>query len=173
MKKAIAVLCLVAGFLLAGVAQAQTTAEPPVQHFIVGGNAASGPVSVAYGGVQLTPKISALYLYSANPNDPGQTRVGAGVFHYSDQLSSFLPGKLKKALLVDTTNYILTFEAGAGKESIANPNGPRISHIVGQFGIFGGKVVGPHTQLGGGYTFTLGPEAQLVKVPVGGLTFTF
>jgi hypothetical protein len=90
-------------------------------------------------------------------------------------VSDFLPKSFKSKLVVDPTNYLVTFQAGAGRSSEAGATvgAPRVSHIVGNFGIYGGKQVAAHAQLGCGYKFIVGPRFTLIKVPVGNLTFTF
>jgi len=162
------------------VALAQTPAPAPaIQHFVISGSAANfggnGAASIASSGFQLTQNVSLVYEFISNPNDSSKPRVGSGLANYSRQASDFLPAKVKSKLLIDLSNYIITFQAGAGRESLAPVNGSRPTHVVGNFGIYGGRPLpGGHTQLGCGYKFIVGPGgATLVKVPVGNLTFTF
>ena len=164
---AILLLCAVAGY-------GQTPA-PPTQHFVMSGSIASGPVSIATAGVQLTKSVSTVYEFISNPNDPTVTRYGSGLANYTTGLSTFLPAAIKTKLLIDPTNYNLTFQAGAGVESIARPGLSRLKHVVGNFGIYGSyPMPGGHSQIGVGYKFIVGPQgATVVKVPVGTLNFTF
>jgi hypothetical protein len=169
-KLILTALAVVAISLGCTVANAQTT-----QHFVVSASSSGQPAAIASTGFQLTTNVSLAYEYISNPNDSTKPRYGSGVANYTRQVSSFLPAKLKAKLLVDTTNYLVTFQAGAGRESLpgAKIGDPRVSHVIGNFGIYGGRPVAPHAQLGVGYKFLLGPHSQLVKVPVGTLNFTF
>ena len=184
-------LCATVGYgqtaiTLGTTLSAVTWAEPPqnpapapptpVQHFVMSGSVAGGPVSIATGGVQLTPGISAVYEFISNPNDSTVTRYGSGLANYTKPLSTFLPAAIKSKLLIDLTNYNLTFQAGAGVESIARVSAAsRLKHVVGNFGIYGSyPMPAGHTQIGVGYKFIVGPQgASVVKVPVGTLNFTF
>lgn len=162
-------------FLLCGVAEAQA---PPTEHFVASTTAGSfngQPVAIASLGTQLTSNVSVAYEFISNPNDSSKPRIGSGVANYTTALSTFFPKSLKSKLLIDLTNYNLTFQAGAGRESLSNGVSlPRTYHIVGNFGIYGSyPLPGGHTQIGMGYKFIVGPAGGLVKVPAGNLTFTF
>lgn len=178
MKYVISLFC--AFTLCAVAALAQDSGNPPVQHFVISGSAAGYEngkyaVSIASTGFQLTQNVSLAYEFISNPSDSSKPRFGSGVANYTRQLSSFVPAKLQKKLLVDTSNYLVTFQAGAGRESDAGATvgASRTSHIVGNFGIYGGRQVAPHAQLGLGYKFIVGPHLTTIKIPVGNLTFTF
>lgn len=180
-KRIINVLALFLVILAVPVISFGQTPAPSVQHFVVSGSAANfggnGAASIASSGIQLTQGISLVYEFISNPNDSSKPRVGSGLANYSRQASDFVPAKLRSKLLIDLSNYIVTFQAGAGRQSDAAtvPGGSRSTHVVGNFGIYGGRPLpGGHTQLGCGYKFILGPGgATLVKIPVGNLTFTF
>ena len=162
-------------------ASAQTPAPAPsVQHFVMSGSAASfggdGAASIASAGVQITTNISTVYEYISNPNDSSKPRVGSGVVNYTRQASSLIPASLSSKLLVDLSNYNVTFQGGAGlrSDAAAVAGGPRTRSIVGNFGIFGSRPLpGGHTQLGLGYKWIFGRQSEFVKVPVGTLNFTF
>lgn len=169
-------------FLLAVsvVSFAQTAANPPTQHFVISGSVAGyngnqAAVSIGSTGVQLTKNVSAALETITNPADSSQARYYSGVVNYTREVASILPASLKSKLVFDTSNYLVTFQAGAGRESLApaTPGASRTSHIIGNFGIYGGRQVAAHAQLGAGYKFLLGPRMALIKVPVGNLNFTF
>jgi hypothetical protein len=173
MRKFLSVAVLASGLVLAPASHAQTA--PPTQHFVISGSAAGQPAAIASTGVQLTQNISVAYEYISNPSDSNKPRYGSGVANYTRQVSSLLPAKAKKALLIDFSNYLVTFQAGAGRESLAPAvvGGQRTSHVIGNFGIYASRPVANNVQLGLGYKYILGPQSVLVKVPVGNLTFTF
>jgi hypothetical protein len=168
--------------LFVGLAAAQTT-PAPVQHFVMSGSAASfgggsNMVAIASGGIQLTTNISVVGETISNPMDSSKPRVGSGLVNYTRSAASFVPARVRAKLLVDLTNYNVTFQAGAGRESFAPKvlGGPRTGNIVGNFGIFGSyPMPGGHSQLGLGYKFILNPANgnTVVKIPVGTLNFTF
>jgi len=168
MKSRIAsLLLLILGFC--GYASAQTE-----QHFVISGSASGQPASISSTGFQLTKSVSVAYEFITNPSDSSATRYGSGVANYTVEAGTFLPKSLKSKLLIDPSNYLVTFQAGAGQESISNGVGkPRTHHIVGNFGIYGSKPLSDHTQIGFGYKFLVGPSYQLIKVPVGTINFTF
>lgn len=179
MKNRIINLFLLSGLFFLSVcgASAQTT-PAPTQHFVVSGSAAGQPAAITTAGVQLTSSVSVVYEYIVNPNDSTKPRYGSGLANYTVGADKFLPKSLKPKLLIDPSNYNVTFQAGAGKESLANPaGGARISHIIGNFGIYGSRPMpstGSHAQIGLGYKWIVGPGTNVVvKVPVGTLNFTF
>jgi hypothetical protein len=168
------ILKVVLFLILAAVGAGRSLGQTATQHFVISGSAAGQPAAIASTGVQLTQNISVAYEYISNPSDSSKPRFGSGVANYTRQVSDLLPAKVKKALVIDTSNYLVTFQAGAGRESLAGVNGgARTSHVIGNFGIYGGRPVANNVQLGCGYKFILGPQSQLIKVPVGNLTFTF
>jgi hypothetical protein len=168
-KKIMAVLVWILG--LGGLAAGQTA----TQHFVVSASADGQPASIMSTGFQLTSNVSLAYEYISNPSDSSKPRYGSGVANYTREVASFLPSKIKSKLLIDTTKYLVTFQAGAGRESLAGAKlgDPRVSHIIGNFGIYGSRPVANNVQLGLGYKFIWGPHSAIVKVPVGNLTFTF
>lgn len=162
-------------FCLGGSAMAQTPA-PPLQHFVISGSASGQPASISSVGFQLTSNVSLAYEYIVNPTDSSKPRYGSGVANYTFSAASLVPKSIKAKLLVDLSNYNVTLQAGAGKESLSNATagGPRVSHIIGNFGAYGSyPMPGGHSQIGLGYKFIVGPQSQVIKVPVGTLTFTF
>lgn len=171
MKKIFTAFALFLG--LAVACFGQTAA--PTQHFVISGSASGQPASISSMGIQVTKSVSLAYEFIVNPNDSSKPRYGSGVANYTVGADYFLPKSLKSKLLIDPSNYLITFQAGAGRESLAGAKvgAPRVSHIIGNFGIYGGKPVAPHAQLGVGYKFIVGPHSQLIKVPVGTLNFTF
>lgn len=187
MKK---IICAFVWFLgLAAACFAQTTpptVTPPSQYFTASTTAGSyggSPVAIASMGAQLVQQpsyaISVAYEFISNPNDSSKPRIGSGVANVTKPLSSFLPASLKSKLLIDTTNYNLTFQGGAGVESLSNGVSlPKTTHIVGNFGIYGSyPLPGGHAQVGVGYKWIVQPGAgggvTQVKVPMGTLAFTF
>lgn len=177
MKSILAVVLL----LVAVSVQAQTNAVP-VQHFVMSTTAGSyggSAVAIVSTGVQLIQQpsyaVSVAYEFISNPNDSSKPRIGSGVANYTRSLSSFLPASLKSKLVIDTTNYNITFQGGGGRESISNGVSlPRTYSTVGNFAIYGSRPLpGGHTQVGIGYKWIVGAHGGLVKVPTGQLNFTF
>lgn len=163
-------LAIFLGLGLAGKAQT----APPVQHFVISGSAAGQPSAIATAGVQLTSSVSVVYEYVSNPSDSTKTRIGSGLANYTFGADKLVPKSVKSKLLLDVSNYLITLQAGAGRTSEPGANG-RVSHIVGNFGAYGGYALpGGHSQLGVGYKWIVGPGFDMkIKVPVGNLTFTF
>lgn len=178
MRRFVEVVALVVGFfLLGGVASAQTPA-PPVQHFVMStatGSFHGDPVAIASTGIQITAGVSIAYEFVSNPNDSSKPRVGSGLANYTFQASRLVPAKLKSKLLIDLSNYNVTLQGGAGRESLSNGIGkPRSYRTVGNFGAYGSyPLPGGHTQIGLGYKFITGAAGGLIKVPTGTLNFTF
>lgn len=176
-----AVLAL--GLALAGLAGAQTTPTPnPTQYFVASTTAGSfggNAVAIASLGAQIvgqpTTAVSLTSEFISNPNDSSKPHIGSGLVDVTKPASSFLPAAIKSKLLIDFSNYNLTFQAGAGVESLSNGVSlPRTKHIVGNFGIYGSyPLPGGHTQVGIGYKWIVGPGGGTVKVPMGNLSFTF
>src|SRR5258708_6410590 len=115
MKKLLAVLCLI--LVLSVAASAQTT-----QHFVISATA------VAYGdqkgttavseegtGFQITSNFSVAYARISNPTDSKAPIYNLGAVNYTRELGSLLPAKVKTSLVFDTTNWLVTFQGGAGK----------------------------------------------------------
>lgn len=175
MKRIVNLLLLLGIFFLSVCgAEAQTT-PPPVQHFVLSGSAAGQPAAITTAGVQVTSSVSVEYEYIVNPNDSTKPRYGSGLANYTFGADKLVPKSLKSKLLIDVSNYNVTLQAGAGKESLANPNGPRTTHIIGNFGVYGSyPMPGGHSQIGLGYKWIVGPGTNvIVKVPVATLNFTF
>lgn len=156
--------------------------QSTTQHFVMStstGSYGGSAVSIAATGVQLVSQpsyqISAAYEFISNPADSSKPRVGSGVINVTKPASSFLPASLKSKLLLDLSNYNVTFQGGAGVQSLSNGVGvPRTTHTVGNFGIFGSyPLPGGHAQIGVGYKWIVGPNGGTVKVPTGNLNFTF
>lgn len=168
-------------FVAARVASAQTPA-PPVQHFVTStmyGNYGGNSVAIASQGVQLVSQpntaVSVSYEFISNPADSSKPRIGSGVANVTAPLSAFVPKAIKSKLLIDTTNYNVTFQGGAGVQSLSNGVGlPRTDHIVGNFAIYGSyPLPGGHVQVGVGYKWLVGGAGGTIKVPVGQLNFVF
>src|SRR5258708_5793315 len=132
-------LFLASLFLLPGVLYGQTP-TPPVQHFVVSTSAASyngtsggQPVAIGTTGIQFTQNISLVYEQIWNPADSAQPKYYSGLANYTREVAALLPASLKSKLVFDTTNYLVTFQGGAGRESLAGlvPGSARTSHIVG------------------------------------------
>lgn len=169
-------------FLAPSLLFAQTNAVPPTQHFVMSTTAGSyggSAVAIVSTGIQLvqlpSTAVSVAYEFISNPNDSSKPRIGSGIANVTRPLSSFLPASIKSKLVIDTTNYNITFQGGGGRESISNGVSlPRTYHTVGNFGIFGSyPLPGGHAQVGIGYKWIVGGTGGLVKVPTGALNFTF
>lgn len=158
-------------------ARAQTT--PPVQHFVISASSATfgsnGSTSIATSGIQLTNDVSVVYEFISNPADSTKPRVGSGLVNYTRSASSFVPAKIRSKLLFDLTNYVVTFQAGAGVESFYNGVGvPRSDHVIGNFGLYGGyPMPGGHTTISVGPKFIVGPQGTTVIKLAGNLVFHF
>lgn len=173
MKRIAFVLFLLLSFTVVARGQA-----PPVQHFVVSTTAGSfegSAVAIATLGTQITPEVSVAYEFISNPADSSKPHIGSGVANYTLQLSRIVPAKIRSKLLIDLSNYNLTFQAGAGVESLFNGAGTsRKSHIVGNFGLYPSyPLPGGHSQISGGIKWIVGPQGGLVKVPSATLNFTF
>lgn len=171
---------ILAVFLLSAVSLFAQT--PPTQHFIMstmGGSFGGSAVSIAATGVQLVQQpsyaVSVAYEFISNPADSSKPRVGSGITNVTVSAATFVPAAVKSKLLVDLTNYNVTFQGGAGKESVSNGVGlSRTGHLVGNFGVFGSyPLPGGHVQFGLGYKWITGAQGGLVHVPAGQLNFTF
>lgn len=160
MKKIITAVAL---FLFAGVALAQT---PPQQMFVMSTTAASlggKPVAIATGGVQLahftsSDALSVVYEFISNPADSSQPHIGSGLVNSTWPVSSFVPASVRSHLNIDLTNYNLTFQGGAGVESLWNGvDLPRTDKVVGNFGIYPSyPLPGGHVTISVGYKWIVG-----------------
>ena len=100
--------------------------------------------------------------------DATQPRYSLGDVNVHYGLDELLPGKLKKALLFDTSNYIVTFQGSVGKVTA-----PGLNRIAEGVGVYVSRQLGNHTQISCGYR-ALFPGHVLVKIPMtAGLTWTF
>jgi hypothetical protein len=175
-KKFLSVAVLAAGLALAGRASAQT----PTQHFVISVNAAGygdakGTTAVSLAGVafQVTKNVSAGYFNISNPTDSTAPKYHMGSLQYTRELNALVGKKLSAKLLFDTTNWLVTFQAGAGKVTYAGVN--RIAEVGG---IFVSRPVANNLQLVCGYQVLHGQGTSVLtrnvsSVPTVGLTFTF
>jgi hypothetical protein len=177
--KAAAAILLFLALCSPGFAQ---TPVPPTQHFVMStmaGSYGGSTVSIAATGIQLIQQpsyaVSVAYEFISNPADSSKPRVGSGIANVTVPASKFVPAAVRSKLLVDLSNYNVTFQGGAGRESVSNGVGlPRTSSTVGNFGIFGSyPLPGGHVQVGVGYKWITGSQGGLIKVPAGQLNFTF
>jgi hypothetical protein len=151
------------------VAQAQTT-----QHFVINANAAGyggkEAVSIVGTGVQLTKYVSVAYGNISNPTDSTKPRYNIGDLNVTYELGDLLPARAKKALVFDTTNWLVTFQGSAGKV-----NAPGINRIAEGLGVYVSRPVANNMQLTCGYRFLhgAGVGTTWVKVPSVGISFTF
>lgn len=167
MKKLLAVLFLVLGLSLS--ASAQTT-----QHFVISANAAGyggkEAVSIVSTGFQLTKYVSVAYDRISNPTDTQKPIYNVGDLNVSYELGDLLPAKAKKALVFDTTNWIVTFQGSAGKVTA-----PGVDRIAEGLGVYVSRPVANNVQMTCGYRFLhgAGVGTTWVKVPSVGINFTF
>lgn len=154
----------------------------PTQHFVMStmaGSFGGSTVSIGATGVQLVQQpayaVSVAYEFISNPADSSKPRVGSGIANVTVSAAKFVPAAIRSKLLIDLTNYNVTFQGGAGRESVSNGAGAsRTSHTVGNFGVFGSyPLPGGHVQFGLGYKWITGAQGGLVHVPAGQLNFTF
>lgn len=175
---------LVIAFLLLAVnVLAQTPApNPPTQHFVMSTTAGSfggSAVAIASTGIQLIQQpsyaVSVNYEFISNPNDSSKPRIGSGLANVTKPACSFVPASLRAKLLIDLCSYNVTFQGGAGRESISNgPGADRSYFTVGNFAAYGSyPLPGGHTQVGIGYKWIVGHNGGLVHIPTGNLNFTF
>lgn len=158
---------------------ASASAQDTTQHFVINVNATgyngkgTQAVMLAGAAFQVTNNISAGYFQISNPTDSTQPKYHMGVLNYTRELNALLPNKLTSKLAFDTTNWLVTFQAGAGKVNYANVN--RIAEVVG---IFVARPVADHLQLTCGYQLLHGQGTSILtrnvtNAPTIGLTFTF
>lgn len=158
----------------AGRAQTSLPPTPPIQHFVIsadaagyGGQSGTQAIAIASAGVQLTEYISVFYTNISNPTDSTQPRYHLADVNVAYELGDLLPGSLRRKLVFDTTNYIVTFQGSAGKFTA-----PGINRIAEGLGAYLSRPVADHMQLTCGYR-VLFPGHVLVKVPTVGINFTF
>lgn len=129
----------------------QTTAPAPapVQHFVISASAAgyngqSGAtaLSIAGTGIQLTTNVSVAYNLISNPSDNTAPKYNLGVINYSRGLDAILGKTLSSKLTFDTSNFVVTFQAGAGKVSM-----PSAHHIAETGGIYLSRPLADHVSL--------------------------
>lgn len=162
----------IAVLVLASACFGQTA---PTQHFVISANAAntySGtvgnqPVSIVSAGFQVTKDLSVAYTRISNPADGTKPVYNMADANYTRELATLLPKSLTSKLVFDATNYLVTFQASAGKA-----NSPTFNRIAAGAGIYLARPVANNAQLTFGYRFLM-PGNVLVKVPSAGITFTF
>jgi hypothetical protein len=168
-------LIAVALFLcVAVVGRAQT------QHVVIsvnasGYNGAKGTQAVSLAGAafQVTKNVSAGYFQISNPADSTAPKYHMGSLQYTRELQALLGKKLSSKFVFDTTNWLVTFQAGAGKVSYDGAN--RVAEVAG---IFISRPVANNLQLNCGYQFLHGQGNSILtrnntSAPTVGLTFTF
>lgn len=164
---------------LSAVASAQTPA-PPTQHFVIsvnaagyGGQSGTQAVSLAGAAFQVTKNVSAGYLNVSNPTDSTQPKYHLGVLNYTRELRAVIGQKLASKLAFDTTNWLVTVQAGGGKVRYEGVD--RVAEIGG---IFISRPVANNLQLVCGYQVLHGQGTSILtrnvaQQPTVGLTFTF
>lgn len=176
MRKLLAVL------LFSCLYAASSPAQAPVQHFVLSTTAGSfggSAVAIASTGIQLVQQpsysVSVAYEFISNPTDSTKPRVGSGLANYTRSAASFVPAKLRSKLVIDLSNYNVTFQGGAGRESLyAGIGAARTYQTVGNFGVYGSYTLpGGHVQVGTGYKWIVGKQGGLIHVPAGNLNFLF
>lgn len=153
-RTVLTVLASVALLFLAVPSHAQTPAPAPapaVQYFTISVNAAGyngvkgmTPVTIAGAAVQLTPNLSVGYNQIFNPNDSSSAKFELGVANYTRELGS-LCSYCKNHFLFDTTNFLITFQGGAGRVSYTLPGATSSSrHVAEDFGVFASIPMASH-----------------------------
>lgn len=183
-KRTIAVVFAIAVLAGSALAQSQT---PPTQHFVISANAAGyggkEAVSIVGTGFQLTKYVSVAYGRISNPTDTTKPIYNLGDLNVTYELGDLLPAKAKKALVFDTTNWLVTFQGSAGKVTAPSPTvdktgrpiGPNINRIAEGLGVYVSRPVANNVQMTCGFRFLHGAGlgTTWVKVPTVGLNFTF
>lgn len=152
---------------------------PKVQNWTVSAtatnNGGSHAVMMATGGFQLTEYYSVSYSQIWNPNDANDLKHRLGDFNGTYQLSDLLPGRIRKALVFDPSNYLVTFQGSVGKVTGIDPRtGQHVDHIEEGLGIYGSRPFNDHSKLTAGYRFLHGVNGSTwIKVPAAGFNFTF
>lgn len=162
------IVLVVAMALSAVVASAQ-------QHFVIntstaGTSSSDGmqPVAVAGAGFQLTSNLSVAYGRISNPTNSQQPVYNLGDLNYTRELKSLLGTKLSSKLAFDSTNWLVTFQASAGKVT-----GVGFNRIAEGGGVYLTRPVANNVAVTTGFRLLHGAGTQLVKVPTVGLNFTF
>lgn len=159
---------------------AQTVAPTPTQHFVISANASgyggakgTQAVSLAGAAFQVTKDVSAGYLQVFNPTDSTQPKYHLGVLNYTRELRALIGSKLSSKLVFDTTNWLVTFQGGAGKVNYEGVN--RIAEVGG---VFLTRPVANNLSLTCGYQILHGQGTSVITrnnsfAPSVGLNFTF
>jgi len=166
--------------LFAVGASAQSAPAPVVQHAVISVDAAgygsakgTQAVSLVGGAFQFTSNVSLGYLRVSNPADSTQPVYNLGVANYSRELKALLGSKLSSKLAFDSSNFVVTFQAGGGKVNYAGA-----SHVAEVGGIFLTRPVANNLALTCGYQVLHGQGTSILtrntsSVPTVGLNFTF
>lgn len=173
MKKYIAVLFLAS--VLASVSFAQAT-----QHFVISASAAgyngkpgTQAVSLAGAAFQVTKDVSAGYLNVSNPADSTQPKYHLGVLNYTRELKSIIGANLSSKLVFDTTNWLVTVQAGGGKVNFAGN-----THVAEVGGVFLSRPIANNMQIQCGWQLLHGVGTTILtrnvtQQPSVGIVFTF
>jgi hypothetical protein len=158
--------------LFAVAAQAQDTPQT-VQHFVINASAAgyggSEAVAIAGAGFQVTKNVSVAYGRISNPTDTQKPIYNIGDLNYTRELRALLGSKLSSKLVFDPTNWLVTFQASAGK--VTAPGG--INRIAYGPGVYVTRPTANNASLTCGVRFLRGAGNTIVKIPVAGVNFTF
>lgn len=177
MKKLVNLLFLVLGtFLFVRPAAGQTAAP---QHVVITVNAtgydgkSTQAVTLAGAAFQVTTNVSAGYFQISNPTDSTAPKYHMGSLQYTRELQALIGKKLSSKLVFDTTNWLITFQAGAGKVTYAGAN-----HIAEVGGVFISRPLANNLQINCGYQLLHGQGTSILtrnntSAPTVGLTFTF
>jgi hypothetical protein len=157
------------------VAQAQST-----QHFVISASASGyngqkgeQAVSLAGAAVQVTNNVSVGYFNISNPTDSTQPKYHMGVVNYTRELQALVGKKLASKVVFDTTNWLVTFQAGAGKVSYLNAQ-----HVAEVGGVFLSRPIANNMQIQCGYQVLHGVGTSVLtrnvtQQPSVGIVFTF
>ncbi|SRR6266568_1256166 len=160
--------------------KAQTPPEAPIQHFVIsvdaagyGGSKGTTAVMLSGAAFQVTTNVSAGYFQISNPTDSTAPKYHMGSLQNTHELNALLPTSLKSKLVFDTTNWLVTFQAGAGKVNYLN-----VSHVAEVGGIFLSRPMSNHMQLNCGYQILHGQGTSILTRNTAGtllvgLTSTF
>ncbi len=162
-------------------AQTAPAPAPAVQHFVISvsasgynGQSGAAPLSIAGTGIQLTQNLSVAYNLISNPSDTTAPKYNLGVINYSRGLNSILGKSLSSKLSFDSSNFVVTFQGGAGKVSM-----PSVHHVAETGGIYLSRPLADHVSLqvvgyqvlrGQGTTILTHNVTQQIST---GLNFTF
>lgn len=156
-----------------------TSAQSSHQNFVVSAtatqNGTTETVSMAAAGFQLTEYYSVSFSRIWNPNDSHTLSYNLGDFNGTYELGDLLPKKVKKALVFDTTNWLVTFQGSAGKVTGFDPKSmSNVNHVAEGLGIYLSRPFANNVQLMMGYRFIHGVNGSTwIKVPAAGFNFTF